>query len=59
MTKLSIAGCEFFSNMKEKTRLINSIQKRYKDHKVLFSTVGSDMLYFSTSIKENEAHKFM
>jgi hypothetical protein len=59
MTKLSIAGCEYFSNIKEKTRLINSVKKKYKDHKVMFSTVGDGILYFSTSIKENDAHRFM
>lgn len=49
MTRFSVAGCEFFSNMKEKTKIVKSLQRKYG--KVNIET-HNDMILYSSRITE-------
>lgn len=55
-SEVAIAGCEFFSSMKEKSRIINQLQRKYNKVKI---NIDNDMILYSSMIHENEARKFM
>jgi hypothetical protein len=51
MTRFSVAGCEFFNNMKEKTRIVQSLQKKYGKVNI---NIENDMILYSSRITEAE-----
>jgi hypothetical protein len=56
MTRFSVVGCEFFNNMKEKTKIVQSLQKKYRKVNI---EVDKDMILYSSRVSESEMRSYL